>query len=111
MGPYFVFSRAIHWPVSKYHNPWGALSIQYGLSQVLFQPMVLSDHGVNPEIEIVVDLCADADKVNRTCVKAVIHVAKLALGHGETVFVVAEIAVRPDGIRDHFNRKSFSCKE
>ena len=55
--------------------------------------MVLSDHGVNPEIEIVVELCADADKVNRTRVKAVIHVAKLALGHGETVFVVAEIAV------------------
>ena len=79
--------------MSKYHNPWGALSIQYSLSQVLFQPIVLSDHGVNPEIEIVVELCADADKVNRARVKAVIHVAKLALGHGETVFVVAEIAV------------------
>ena len=45
-------------------------------------------------IEKVVELCVDADKVNWAQVEAVVHVPSLDLGHGEPVFVVAEVAAK-----------------
>ena len=47
---------------------------------------------MNAKIEEVVKLCADADKVHRTEIEAIVHVAELILGHREPVLVVAEVA-------------------
>ena len=62
--------------------------------QVSFQPLVLSEDWVDAKIEEVVELCVDADKVNWAQVEAVVHVPGLDLGHGEPVFVVAEVAAK-----------------
>ena len=47
---------------------------------------------MNAKVEEVVKLCADADKVHRTEIEAIVHVAELILGHREPVLVVAEVA-------------------